>query len=316
MQAIPEYRRRKIVEAVDAGDSVADVAERFAISETTVRNFLRLRQETGSLRPQPPTGGPRRKLTELERERLLQAVDKQPDATLAELIEQGELDVSESTVSRELQRLDRPRKRKVPRASEQDEPKVQKQRAAWAARTADVDPERFVFVDETGISTNMTRPYGRAASGETVFTEVPYRGYKTLTVLGGMRLGGEDRLPTLVYEKGTTVERMLEYITGPLRGVLRPHDIVVADRLNSHKANAVAEALAEQDAEIWLLPSYSPDLNPIERLWSKVKVHLRAAKARTVERLQDAVANALDAITNNDIQNWLAHSDYLELENA
>lgn len=312
MQAIPTYRRLKMVTAVDAGESVAEVAERFEVSETAVRNYLRLRDE-GSLEPKPPSGGRSPTLTDKDRQRLLKAVDRQPDATLAELIEECGFDISESALSRELQKLDRPRKRKVARAAERDEPEIQRQRAAWTNRTDDVDPQRLVFVDETGVSTNMTRRYGRAPEGERVYTDMPHRNYKTLTVLGGMRLGGGDALPTSVYSGGTTTDRMVDYVTGPLGDVLNPGDIVVADNLAAHKANRVAEALSEQDAEIWLLPSYSPDLNPIERLWSKIKVTLRAAKAKTIDRLKAALDDALQTITNSDIRNWFAHSNYLEI---
>jgi transposase len=311
MEPIPTYRRKKIVAAVDRGVPVAEVARRFEISETTVRNFLRLR-ENGSLEPKPRSGGPQPSLSDDDRQRLLAAVDEQPDATLAELKQRCQLDVSEATICRELQKLDRPRKRKVPRAAERKEERIQEQRVEWVARTEEIDPEKFVFVDESGISTKMTAFYGRAPQGLRVFTDVPMRNYESLSVLSGMRLGGCDELPTLVYPGGTTTERMLEYIDGPLDAVLRPGDIVVADNLAAHKSNSVAAALAERGAEIWLLPSYSPDLNPIERLWSKIKTNLRKAKAKTVDRLKTALSEALSAITNQDIQDWFLHSNYLE----
>ena len=265
MEPIPTYLRERMVKAVDDGASVAEVARRFDVSETAVWNFVHLAEEGQSLEPKPRSGGPKPKLNEEDRQNLVDAVDEDPDATLEELIERCDLDVSDSTVSRELQRLDRPRKRKVPRASEQDEKKTQRQRQQWRAKTKDVDPKRLIFVDETGISTKMTRRYGRAPANQRVYTDVPYRHYKNLTVLGGIRLGGREEIPTLVYQGGTTTERMLEYIHGPLAAVLRPQDIVVADNLAAHKANKVAEALQEYEAEIWLLPPYSPDLNPIER---------------------------------------------------
>ena len=310
MQALPTYRRLKIVEAVDAGGTVATVAKRFAVSETTVRNYLKLREQ-GSLEPKPPSGGRKPTLSDKDRKRLLDAVDKRPDATLAELGEECRLGVSESTVCRELQKLDRPRKRKVPRAAEQDEARIRRERTAWVGQTDGVDPHRLIFVDETATATNMTRRHGRAPQGERVYTNVPYRNYKTLTVLGGMRLDGAGALPTMVYAGGTTTDRMVEYVTGPLRDVLKPNDIVVADKLTAHRANRVSETLAEQGAEIWLLPSYSPDLNPIERLWSKIKEILRAAKAKTVDHLKAALEAALEDVTNSDINNWFAHSNYL-----
>lgn len=310
MEPIPTYMRQRMVDAVNEGSTPAEVARRFAVSHTTVHNFVK-RAEAGSLEPKPHSGGPDTELDDADRERLLEAVDEQPDATLEELAEICELDVSTSTISRELAKRDRPRKRKVPRAGEQSEERVQEQRQQWESRTSDVDAKRLVFVDETGIATNMTRRYARAPVGARVYTDVPFRHYKSLTVLGGMRLGGSEEIPKMVYQGGTTTDRMVEYITGPLREVLGPGDIVVADRLAAHTANRVSDALAEQDAQIWLLPPYSPDLNPIERLWSKIKTTLRAAKATTTDRLRKVLDTALETITNSDIKNWIAHSNYL-----
>jgi transposase len=310
MDPIPTYLRERMVNAVREGASMAAVARRFDVSHTTVSNFVRLAEE-GSLVPKPRSGGPGTELDDDDRERLVETVDQHPDATLEELVEMCDLHVSISTVSRELKKLDRPRKRKVPRASEQSEERVQAARRQWRADTRSLDAKRLVFVDETGIATNMTRAYGRAPANVPVYADVPYRHYKSLTVLGGMRLGGSDQIPTMVYEGGTTTDRMVDYITGPLSAVLERGDVVVADRLAAHTARRVADALAERNAQIRLLPPYSPDLNPIERMWSKLKVGFRAAKARTVDRLRGVLANALKTVTNADIHNWIAHSDYL-----
>jgi len=309
MDPIPVYQRRKMLDAVDEGGSVADVARRFAVCETTVRNYLRQR-EAGSLDPKPRSGGAGTKLTDEDRRRLCEALDNRPDATLEELVKTCKLDVSLSTVCRELQKLGRRRKRKIARASERHEPEVRRRRGEWKSRAEKVDPRRLLFLDETGVSTRMTRPYGRAPQGRRVHTDVPARHYESLTVLGGMRLGGREKLPTHVYPGGTTTDRMIEYIEGPLGHALRRGDIVVADNLAAHKAKRVSEALAERHAEIWFLPPYSPDLNPIERLWSKIKTSLRAARATTVRRLKARLSKALSAITTQDIKNWFEHSNY------
>jgi len=311
MEPVPRFLRERILETVDRGASVAATARRFCLSETTIRNWLELR-ENGLLEPKPPSGGPEPSLNDEDRQRLLKAVDEHPDATLKQLKEICRLDVSESTLCRELQMLDRSRKRKVPRAAERNDERIQQQRAEWISVTEEIDPQRFVFLDQCGISTNMTKSYARAASGQRVFTDVPHRHYESLTVLGAVRLDGSDEMPTMAYPGGTTTERMLEYIHGPLGAVLRPGDIVVADNLAAHKSHRVASALAEHQATIWHLPSYSPDLNPIERLWGKIKDRLRAAKATTVASLQKALSAALHAITDQDIYNWFLHSNYLE----
>lgn len=311
MKAIPLYLRKKIVKAAEQCGSNSAVARRFGVSEGVVRRYRKL-AEKDALEPKPPAGGSRSKLTDKDRKRLLKEVDKHPDATLSELIDACGLTVSTSTVCRELKKLDRPRKRKVPRAAEQQEPEVQARRDAWAEMTETMDYESLIFVDETSIATNMTKTYGRAPAGDPVYTDTPHRNYKTLTVLSGMRLDGSDVLPTSVYSGGTTTDRMVEYINGPLSEVLHPGDVVVADNLAAHKANRVAEALGEQNAEIWFLPPYSPDLNPIERMFSKIKGHLKKAKAKTVETLKRALDEALENVTDSDIYNWFVHSTYFE----
>jgi transposase len=313
MEPIPTYLRERMVQAVQRGEKAAAVARRFEVSPTAVRNFVRLAKE-GALEPKPHSGGPQPTLDDDARKRLLAAVDRQPDATLEELVETCGLEVSISTVSRELAKLDRPRKRKVPRAREQSEQRIKKQRRQWHQKTRGIDAKRLVFLDEMGIATNMTRRYGRAPANERVYTDVAYRNYKSLTVLGAMRLGGSTDFPMMVYEGGTSTDRMVEYVTGPLKEVLHPDDIVMADRLASHTSHRVADALAEQDAEIQLLPPYSPDLNPIERMWSKLKTGLRAVKAKTVDQLRAALDQVLTTISDADIRHWIAHSNYLATE--
>lgn len=310
MEPISLYMRERIVEAVGEEDSVAAAARRFKVSETTVWNFLRL-AERGELEPRPHSGGSSPALDEDDLERLRAAVEERPDATLAELIETCDLDCDDSTVSRALAKMGLRRKRKIARAAERDEVRVRKRRAEWSREIGEVDPARLWFLDEMGSTTKMTRLYGRAAAGVPVYTDVPYRSWDSLTTLSGIRLGCDDR-PTLTYPGGTTTDRMLEFVEGQLGDVLEEGQIVVADNLAAHKANRVADALAERGVEIWFLPPYSPDLNPIERMWSKVKTFVRGARATTVAALRRALRAAIEHVTTSDVRNWIAHSDYLE----
>lgn len=188
MDPIPTYLREQMVAAVHDGATAAEGARQYGVSDTSVRNFVQ-QAAAGSLKPKPRSGGPKPALDDEDRQRLLEAVDEQPDATLEELVETCGLVVSISTVCRELRKLDRPRKRKVPRASEQSEEQVQKQRTQWRSDTRDLDANRLVFLDEMGIATNLTRAYGRAPASVPVYTDVPFRNYKSLTVLGGHAAG-------------------------------------------------------------------------------------------------------------------------------
>lgn len=308
MKPIPMEWREKIVNAYKNGQTMAEVAERFVVSEQTVRNLVKLKRETGSLEPKPHGGGREPVIRGKDEQRLREILRDQPDATLEELSDRLGVDVDPSVMCRTLQRLGITRKKKVPQASERDSERVQSQRKAWSKQAADVDPKRLVFIDEMGITTKLTPHYGRAPCGERVVGSVPQRHYQSLTVLGGMRL--DDEVPAMMYEGGTTTERVESFVLQHLAPTLGEGDIVVADNLAAHKSNRVREAVEGLGAEIWFLPPYSPDLNPIERLWSKVKTFLRREGARTVELLRTATGKALSTITDSDIAHWFEHSDY------
>jgi transposase len=196
-------------------------------------------------------------------------------------------------------------------AAEQQRPDVQEQRQGWAewqATLTEADLDRLVFWDETWAVTVMTLLYGRAPRGQRVIEYVPQGHWERLTVAAALRLGGV--CGALVYEGGTTAEAAEAFVTAGLAGGLKPGDIVVMGNLSSHTHADVLRALARQGVQVKLLPPYSPDLNPLERAWSKVKQALRRAKARTTGALIDAVADALRSITPNDIRGWFEHCGY------
>ncbi len=306
MKPIPIEWRERIVDAYESGQTMAEVAERFYVSEQTVSNFVKQKRETGSLEPAPHSGGRTPRIQGEDARRLDQAVADNPDATLEELAEAIGLDVDPSVVHRTLERLDITRKRKVNQASERDEEETKQQRVDWTQGTAAIDPERFIFLDEMGINTKMTRFYGRAPRGQRVIGSIPERDWDSLSVLSGMRLSGET--PTMIYEGGTTTERVATFLEQYLADTLSEGDIVVADNLAAHKSKRVREIIESHKAELWLLPPYSPDLNPIERMWSKLKAILRKQAVRTTDALQQAMHEALTHITKSDIHGWIHHS--------
>jgi transposase len=171
-----------------------------------------------------------------------------------------------------------------------------------------VDPDRFVFLDESHAKTTMTRRYGRAPRGERVVDHVPVGQYHSTTILGALRHDGT--VAAMVYEGGTTVAVMQAFAAGELQAILRPKDIVVMDNLSAHKDPEVIAAIEAAGAVVCFLPPYSPDLNPIEQMWSKVKEILRSAKARTAGALLDAIGMALRAVTVDDAEGWFAHCGY------
>lgn len=167
---------------------------------------------------------------------------------------------------------------------------------------------KLVFPDESGANINMSRSYGRAAGGERVADDVPFSKPKNTTILSSMRLNGSIAYTT--YEGGTNRENFIAYLKDTLIPTLEPWDIVVMDNLRTHHIQEVREVLAESHILLMYLPPYSPDLNPIEMLWSKVKAILRRVKKRTVDALAAAIEEAMKQITPEDCQGWFHKAGY------
>ncbi len=182
------------------------------------------------------------------------------------------------------------------------------ERAAWRQEFAAVDPARLVFVDESGATTAMDRTYGRAPSGKRVDGPVPHGHWKTVTLTAAVRLGGVGAC--LAFDGATDTACFEAYIERCLVPTLRPADIVIMDNLSCHKTAEVQRLIRSAGAEVRYLPAYSPDLNPLEELFSKLKGLLRSAAARTVDELIDAMGEALRAIHPGDILGWFSHCGY------
>jgi transposase len=195
-------------------------------------------------------------------------------------------------------------------AAEQDRPDVKAHREAWREKTAGLDPHRLVFLDESGAKTNMTRLYGRAFGGQRLVDAAPHGHWSTTTMLSAMRLDGSTA--AMVIPEPTDADIFHAYVGEVLIQSLRPGDIVVMDNLPPHKTPRVISAIEAVGAEVWLLPPYSPDLNPIEKMWSKIKAYLRKVKARTKEALFDAIRAALLTVTASDAFNWFASCGYIQ----
>ena len=168
--------------------------------------------------------------------------------------------------------------------------------------------ERLVFIDESGAKTNMTRLYGRAKEGQRAVDDAPSGHWCTTTMISSVRLDGSTAC--MVVDGATTKDIFKAYVEHILLPTLKAGDIVVLDNLSAHKNKEILDLIESIGAELWFLPPYSPDLNPIEKMWSKIKSILRRLKARTEEALINAVAKALDAITANDVKGWFESCGY------
>ena len=181
-------------------------------------------------------------------------------------------------------------------------------REAWFDAQPDLDPERLVFIDETGATTKMARTRGRAPRGERLRAGAPHGHWKTTTFVGGLRLTGMTA--PMVLDGPMTSAWFLAYVEQILVPTLRRGDVVVLDNLPAHKGAAVRRAVEAVDAELRFLPPYSPDFNPIENAFSKLKALLRKAAARTVDQLWKAIACAIDALTPSDCAGYFTAAGY------
>ena len=172
----------------------------------------------------------------------------------------------------------------------------------------EIEPDRLVFVDESGATTEMTRRYGRAPCGERIREATPAGHGSTLTLLGAM--SREGMVASMTVESPTDGEVFLAYLDHVLCPALRPGQVVVMDNLSAHKVEGVRERIEAADAQLLYLPPYSPDFNPIEQAWSKLKGHLRSAKSRAVAVLEETIAQALQTISVPNAAAWFSHCGY------
>jgi transposase len=194
------------------------------------------------------------------------------------------------------------------RAAEQDRPDVAQKRRRWRAWQRFMDPARFVFLDETGTATNMARRYGRSPWGERLIGAVPQGHWQTTTVIAGLKQSGI--VAPLVLDGPMTGPAFCADVEQFLAPALAPGDVVVLDNLPAHKVDGVRQAIAAASASILYLPPYSPDLNPIEQLFAKLKALLRKAAARTQDELWQAIGRLLATVPPSECANYLNHCGY------
>jgi transposase len=172
----------------------------------------------------------------------------------------------------------------------------------------ELDPACLVFLDESGVTTEMTRRYGWAPRPERVSEAVPAGHWRTLTVLAALTLDG--MLASMTIESPTDGDVFLAFLEQVLGPKLQPGHVVVLDNLGAHKIEGVRPLIESRGAQLLYLPPYSPDFNPIEQAWSKLKQLLRGVKARALDQLEPAIARAIDAITPQNAHAFFRHCGY------
>jgi transposase len=195
------------------------------------------------------------------------------------------------------------------RPSEHDRPDVAQARTAWHAAAPSWDPAHLVFLDETGVTTNLLRRYGRAARRARVHDHTPGARWQTSTFLAALRVTGLTAPG--VFDGAIDGPSFLAYIEQILVPTLHPGDLVIADNLNVHKVAGVRSAIARTGATLVYLPPYSPDLNPIELCFAKLKAILRAARCRSIETLWPLLGQCLQRFSADECRNYFRHCGYI-----
>jgi transposase len=198
--------------------------------------------------------------------------------------------------------------KKTLHAAEQDRPDVAVARAELKAEQSKLAAPHLVFIDETAVTTKMVRHYGRAPRGERLVASVPHGHWKTLTVVAALRIDGLTA-PTVI-DGPMDGPSFLAYIEQVLAPTLRKNDIVFMDNVRTHKIDGVAAAIHAAGAKLRYLPAYSPDLNPIEQAFSKLKAALRKGAARTVKALWKLVGKLIKTFAPEECANYIRHAGY------
>ena len=303
--------RRRVVGAIEGGSSCRAAAQRFGVSASSAIRWRAQERREGDIRPKLQGGDRHSQRIEAHAELILSAVAARSDITLSELREQlmeRGVAVAVATLWRFFKRRKITRNRKSAHAAEQRRSTVNAARERWFEGQLDLDPTRIVFIDETAANTKMARLYGRAPRGERCRAAVPHGHWKTTTFTAGLRYDGIAA--PMVLDGPMNGEAFLAYVEQALVPELRPRDIVIMDNLPAHKVHGVRKAIEAAGASLRYLPPYSPDFNPIEMAFAKLKALLRAAAARTIPDLWQAIANALRCFTPQECANYLAAAGY------
>ncbi len=302
-KAYSQDLRERVIKAVEAGQTRHAAAARFKVSVSSAIRWVQRWQVSGETAAKP-RGGSTSPLEDHEAV-LLSVAAEQPDLTLDEFCSRSRpagcryVGFSAGTGSA---------LKKIVHASEQERADVAERRERWRQDQLSLDPTRLVFIDETGTSTNMARIRGRARRGTRLIGRVPHGHWKITTFVAGLRCG-EITAP-FVIDRPMNGAIFLAYVRECLVPTLTKDDIVVMDNLSSHKVAGVREAIEAAGATVRYLPPYSPDLNPIELLFAKLKALLRKAAERSIEALWDRIGKLLDAFSAQECTNYFRHDGY------
>ena len=299
--------RKRVLKAWDSGLDADRVAARYDVSRAWVHRLVQRRRETGSIAPRRQTKFRSRALTPDQHTRLVTLITATPDATLAELRDALPTTAALSTLWRAIGGLGFTLKKTV-HADEQRRPDIAAARRQWRTWQPLRDVRQYVFLDECGVATDLLRRYGRSPLGTRLRDHTPCSHWQTHTVIAALRLSGLSA--PAVFDGPIDKLTFLAYVEQVLAPSLQPGDVVVLDNLAAHKQPAVRAAIEAAGAQLRFLPPYSPDFNPIELAFAKLKAFLRTARPRTFDHVCALIAAALDLFTADECRNFVRHCGY------
>lgn len=305
--------RKKIIETKKkTNESTQQLAERFQVSYCFVNRLLKRYEATASVEASPHGGGKPLLINSQQLDIVTQLVEADNDATLQQLCtrleEKTGVKVSVPTMCRLLQKLELNRKKKTLHASEAETERVQNLRREYWTTIGEVSLKDLVFIDETGVNLAMTPHYARAKKGNRAYGKCPYNRGRNVTLIGAICV--QAFLAPFTFEGWTNKDAFLTYVKEVLVSQLWVGACVVMDNLPAHKATAVREAIESVGARVVFLSPYSPDFNPIENCWSKVKEYLRSCQSRTYAALDQAITEAINLVTQDNLIGWFTHCCY------
>ncbi|WP_425416454.1 IS630 family transposase [Oricola indica] len=303
--------RTRVLAAVAGGLSHRQAGERFGVSAASVSRWRTREREQGDPRPKALGGDRRSGRIDACKGLILSLLKETPDITIQEmrqaLAARGHV-FGFGTIQRFFKRHRITRKKRPAHASEQDRPDILKRRRTWFNDQIDLDPARLVFIDETWAKTNMARTHGRAPRGERLRVGVPHGHWKTTTFVGALTLRG--MIAPFVLNRPINRIAFEAYVEQVLVPELRHGDIVIMDNLSSHKGPRTRQMIEAAGASLLFLPPYSPDFNPIENAFSKLKAMLRKAAERTIDDLWDRIGSLIPTFTTQECANYFAAAGY------
>ena len=302
--------RARAVELVESGESAREVARILNLGASTTIRWMDRWRKTGNVEAKPGTGHSRSPL-ERHKRWLIELVAAEPDLTLEEirvrLRSEKKQKAGIGSIWRFFDRHDITFKKTL-HAAEQDRPDVAAERAALKAEQPKLRAPRLVFIDETAVTTKMVRHYGRSPRGQRLVSGVPHGHWKTLTLVAALRIDGLTA--PYVIDGAMDGPSFLAYVEQVLVPTLRKGDIVFMDNLRTHKIAGAREAIEAVGARVRYLPAYSPDLNPIEQAFSRLKAALRKGATRTVDALHKLIGKLVKSFAPQMCANYFRHAGY------